>query len=157
MTKSVKLMTGILGFLMLVSGMAKFHEPFRSMYATQIIESQLPYPMFAFWGGPVVELVVAFILLSLVIFSAKMSLRLINLFFVAGNLMVLAIMRVTLYMQFHPAVPVEALPFETKVPFLAVATVLLVALNLHINRMRPEDPHLNTINTTLEPSFDASS
>lgn len=132
MTLSAKLITGFLGFFMLIPGLVKFTDPFKTYFTTQIAKSELPFPILSYWGGQIGEIVTGLILFSLVFYGSKFAPNLARRLFYFGHLMLTAILLVALYVHFHPAVPAEVLPFEEKAPYLTVIMLVLAAVNLFI-------------------------
>ena len=57
MKTSIKIITGFLCFFMLIPGLVKFTEPFKTFFSTQISKSELPFPLLTFWSGQLGEII----------------------------------------------------------------------------------------------------
>lgn len=143
MTKLVKTTTGILGVLTLVPGLAKFSDPFKTMFTVQIAKSELPIPAISFWLGQLGEITVGLLLLGLVFSWRRIPPLLAGRFFYLGNMMVALLMVAAVYVHQHPDVPANVLPFAHKAPFLAVVMLYMAGFNLHWHRTATAHVHLN--------------
>lgn len=138
MTKSIKIITGILGFFMLMPGIAKFFEPFKTFLAVQIEKSQLPFPSLTYFTAQSSEILTGLILFGVLFFWKKLAPEMANKLFLLGNLLVIPIMLVALYVHLHPDVPAEVLPFESKPPRLTVILLLLTLVNIYLYKTQPK-------------------
>ncbi len=133
MKKSVKIITGILGVFMLVPGLAKFFEPFKTMLAVQIWESELPYPTLSQIGAQGTEIAVGLVLIFLAFYWNKLGSAISNKIFLVCHALIIATMLVALYVHFHPNVPAEVLPFESKPPYLTSFYIILTFVNIYLS------------------------
>lgn len=134
MTKTTRIITGFLGVSMLMFGILKFIDPFKSWYSSQIIKSELPFPMLSYWSGQIGELIVGIILTYISLFSANLKQRAQSRTFVIAHLIVIVMMLVAFYVHLHPNVPAEILPLKISLPFIPGVFLVLAILNLYINR-----------------------
>lgn len=143
MTITSRAITIFLSFFMLVPGMVKFLEPFRTFYTKQILLSELPFPALSYWSGQIGEIITGLILLYLIFMSNKINYRWRDLLFFSAHLIVTSILLVSLYVHYHPAVPAEILPFESKPPYLSFLMLILIPVNIKLvqkntNRVKSE-------------------
>jgi len=54
--------------------------------------------------------------------------------FYLGNLLIVAIMLVAVYVHLHPHVPAQVLPFQAKPPVVTIIVLLLAVLNIVLRR-----------------------
>lgn len=54
--------------------------------------------------------------------------------FYLGNLLIVAIMLVAVYVHLHPDVPAQVLPFQAKPPVVTIIVMLLAVLNIVLRR-----------------------
>ncbi len=97
MKPSVKIITAFLGLFLLMPGMVKFSEPFKTMLSLQIEKSGLPFPTLSYIGGHSAEIATGLLLFSLLFFWRKFPTAIANKLFYLGNLMVIPIMSVAIY------------------------------------------------------------
>ena len=125
----MKFSLGFLGFFMLIPGLVKFTDPFKTYFVEQIAYSELPFPELSRILGQGFEIQIGIIFFVLVFLGHKLSENRFKKMFYYAHFVVTIILIVALYVHFHPAVPAEILPFEEKRPFLTVAMLLFVVLN----------------------------
>ena len=133
MTKTNKIITGILGVSMFMFGILKFINPFRSWYSAQVIKSELPFPTFSFWSGQIGEIIVGILLLYILFTHTKISKKNFDRIFVLGNISIIAMMIVAIYVHLHPNVPSEILPLKISPPYIPGVFLFLATLNLYTN------------------------
>ncbi|MFD2257752.1 hypothetical protein ACFSSA_13810 [Luteolibacter algae] len=128
----MKWFSAILGISMLVPGLAKFANPFRTWFDIQVTESQLPYPLISKWLGQSGEIITGIILFSLVFSGMKLQRSsLASKAFLFSNLSAMIILLVTIFVHLHPNVPGDALPMGIKAPLFAVALIAMAIVNLY--------------------------
>ena len=66
--------------------------------------------------------------------------------FYYSHAVVSVILLTALYVHFHPAVPAEILPFEEKRPFLTIAMIIAVVLNIFLFKSNEEKKLPNMAN-----------
>ena len=131
MTRSVRIISSFIGLFMLAPGVFKFFEPFKTMFTIQIVNSDLPLPVLTYWTGQLSEICVGLLLLSLLLFWHKIPFSVADKSFYLGNMIVIFIMMVAIYVHLHPDVPANVLPMEKKPPYLAVLILFLAGLNFY--------------------------
>lgn len=133
MTKTNRIITGILGTSMFMFGILKFVNPFKGWYSTQIIKSELPFPSLSYWSGQIGEIVVGVLLLYILFFSSKVSKFNFNKVFILGNMGIIIMMVIAFYVHLHPNVPADVLPLKISPPVIPGIFLLLATLNLYLN------------------------
>lgn len=131
MRKQVRIITLILGILILLFGIKKFFEPSKTKMFDQILLSELPFTEFTYWLGIIGELATGLTFIFLVIYSKKLSSHLINIIFYIGHLSFLIIMLVATYVHLHPAVPAEIVPLG-KTPVFPAIFILALLINIYL-------------------------
>lgn len=129
MTKSVKILTGILGFFMLIPGLAKFTEPFKTFIYEHLTRIGFPFPDVMQYVVKFSEIGVGLALLYLVFKGSNLDCRVRNRIFYLSHLAILGMMLVAVYTHLSPNVPAEVLPFEFKPPVMPIGYIVLVAIN----------------------------
>ncbi len=127
-----KLLTGVLGAFMVLGGVAKFFDPFTSMFASQIALSQLPFPALSAFAGQAGEISCGLVLLAFFAFGKKFAGTAGDKVFYLANGLVMVIMAVAVYVHLHPDVPAEVLPFQSKPPVVTIIVMLLALLNIYL-------------------------
>jgi len=135
----MKVNLSFLGFFMLIPGLVKFVDPFKTFFIEQIAYTELPFPFLTRVMGQSSEILTGLILFYLVFYSTKINKELFGKLFYFSHLMLVIILSVALYVHFHPAVPAEILPFEEKKPFLTVAMLIGVALNIFLIKQKNQN------------------
>ena len=131
MKKSVKLLTGLLGFIMLIPGLAKFTEPFKTFIYKHLYFIGFPFPDVMQYVVKFGEVSVGLLMLYLAFKGQSLSTNLRHKLFYLGNLSIIFIMLVGVYTHLHPDVPAAVLPLEFKPPIMPISYILLVILNLY--------------------------
>jgi len=134
MKNSVKIITGILGFIMLVPGLAKFKEPFKTFIYKHLTLIGFPLPDLMQYVVKFGEVGVGLVLLFLAIKGNSLSRSLREKIFYLGNLTIVLMMIVAVYTHLHPAVPADVLPLEHKPPVMPIAYIVLVIVNVILYR-----------------------
>ena len=132
MKKSVKIVTGILGFFMLIPGLAKFTEPFKTFIYKHLDIIGFPFPDLMQYIVKFSEIGIGLVLIYLAFKGNTLSSSLRNKIFYLGNLSIIAMMIVAVYTHLHPDVPAEVLPMEFKPPIMPIGYILLVIYNLYL-------------------------
>lgn len=134
MKKSVKLITGILGFLILVPGLAKFTEPFKTFIYKHLDYIGFPFPDTMQHVVKVSEVGVGLMMLFLAFKGNSCSNPLRNKMFYLGNFAIIIMMIVGVYTHLHPNVPAAILPFEYKPPIMPISYIVLALVNIYLYR-----------------------
>ncbi|WP_299716609.1 hypothetical protein [uncultured Tenacibaculum sp.] len=134
MKKSVKIITGILGFFMLIPGLAKFTEPFKTFIYKHLEIIGFPFPDIMQYLVKFSEIGIGLMLIFLAFKGSNISTKLRYKIFYLGNLSIIAMMVVAVYTHLHPNVPAEVLPMEFKPPIMPIGYILLVIVNLILNK-----------------------
>lgn len=134
MTRLIRAVMAFLGLFMLVPGVVKFFDPFKTFFTTQIAMSELSFPTLSYWMGQLGEISIGLLLFSLVFFWNKFTSAFLQRGFYFSHIIVTIIMLVSLYVHAHPAGPVEVLPMEEKFPFLSIVLLLGVVANMVLIR-----------------------
>ena len=134
MKKSVKIITGILGFFMLIPGLAKFTEPFKTFIYKHLEIIGFPFPDIMQYLVKFSEIGIGLMLIFLAFKGSNISTTLRYKIFYLGNLSIIAMMVVAVYTHLHPNVPAEVLPMEFKPPIMPIGYILLVIVNLILNK-----------------------
>lgn len=129
-----RVLTGVLGAFMLLGGIAKFFDPFTTMFAQQIALSQLPFPTLSVLAGQAGEISSGLVLLVFFALGRKLAGGIRETIFYLTNLMIVVIMLVAVYVHLHPDVPAEVLPFQSKPPVVTIVVMLLAILNMVLRR-----------------------
>lgn len=134
MKKSVKITSGILGFIMLLPGLAKFMEPFKTFIYQHLTLIHFPLPGIMQYVVKFSEVGVGLAMLLIAFKGSRLSDSSRNKVFYLGNATIVIMMAVAIYTHLHPNVPAEILPMEYKPPIMAISYILLVCVNLYLNR-----------------------
>lgn len=134
MKKSVKIITGILGFFMLIPGLAKFGEPFKTFIYKHLTIIGFPFPELMQYVVKFSEVGVGLLLIYLAFRADSLSASKRNKLFYLGNLTVAIMMFVAIYVHLHPDVPAEILPMEFKPPLMPIGYLVLVFVNLYVHK-----------------------
>ncbi len=138
MNKSVKIITGILGMFMLLPGLAKFTEPFKTFIYQQLENIGFPFLDIMPLVVKISEVGLGLALIFLAFKGATISSSLRNKIFYLGNLSIIVMMIVAVYTHLHPDVPAEILPMGFKPPVMPISYIVLVIINLILNRKQPK-------------------
>ena len=136
MKKSVKILSGILGFIMLMPGLAKFTEPFKTFIYQHLEIIGFPFPEFMQYAVKFGEIGIGLTLLFLAFKGDKLGEVLRTRVFILANLAVIVTMIVGIYTHLHPDVPAEILPLEYKPPVMGFSYIALALTNLYLNRKK---------------------
>lgn len=132
MTKANRMITGILGISMFMFGVLKFIDPFKYWYSTQIIKSELPFPILSFWTGQIGEIMVGIALLYILFLGAKISIKNVNRVFTLSHIGIITMMVVAIYVHLHPNVPHDVLPLKISPPYIPGVFLLIATFNLYL-------------------------
>lgn len=136
-----RLLTGVLGSFMLLGGVAKFFEPFTTMFAQQITLSRMPFANLAAFSGQAGEIASGVLLLAFFAFGSRLVGPFFDRIFYLTNLLIVVIMLVAVYVHLHLDVPAEVLPFQSKPPVLTIIVLLLAVLNMQLHRRNHSPAH----------------
>ena len=115
---------------MLMFGVLKFANPFKTWYSTQIIKSELPLPKVSFWSGQIGEISVGLALIFILFLESKLTPSTLNKVFSIANVGIIIMMLVAFYVHLHPNVPSEVLPLKISPPIIPGLFLILAVLNL---------------------------
>lgn len=130
MTKITHFLSGFLGFLMFMPGIAKFFQPFKTSIYRQLQIIEIPFPEIMSYIVQFSEIVIGALLLFLTFSKNKLRSSLRKKMFYLGNGTVIIMMSVATYTHLHPQMPAEILPLESKPPVLAVVMIIAGIINL---------------------------
>ncbi len=132
MTKSVKILTAVLGFFMLIPGLAKFTEPFKTFIYQHLLLTRFPFPDSMQYVVKFGEAAIGLALLFLAFRGNSLSDGGRRSLFNLSHLAVVVTMIVAIYTHMHPDVPAGILPMEFKPPYLPIFYLLLVGVNSYL-------------------------
>ncbi|GEQ85106.1 hypothetical protein ULMS_06140 [Patiriisocius marinistellae] len=132
MKKSVKILTGILGFIILIPGLAKFREPFKTFIYKHLDYIGFPFPEVMQYVVKFGEVGVGLALLFLAFKEAGLTKKVRGRVFYISNIAIIVMMIVAIYTHLHPAVPAEILPLESKPPVMPIVYIILTVLNVFL-------------------------
>ena len=124
MSRSVRVLSLLLGVLMFAFGILKFFQPFAGWFDVQIQQSHLPRQ--ALLAGKVTEMLTG-ILFVLPSCLSSLQPRTKSLLLLAACFLLFTQMAVAIYVHLQPAVPAGVLPLGIKAPIIP-CTVLLLGL-----------------------------
>ena len=134
MKKPVKILSAILGFMILLPGLAKFTEPFKTFILQHLTIIGFPFPELMQYAVKFSEIGVGLVLVFLAFSGQKSGPFVKRISFYTSNLIIVVMMLVAIYTHMHPNVPAEILPLEFKPPVMPLVYIVLVLLNLHFYR-----------------------
>lgn len=117
---------------MLLPGIAKFTEPFKTFIYQHLVFIGFPLPEFMQYVVKFSELGVGFLFLFISVKGNVLDSKLREKLFYVGNLAIVIMMLVAIYTHLHPDVPAEILPMEYKPPLMPISYILLVGLNFYL-------------------------
>ena len=121
-----KVLSLLLGLVMLMFGVRKFFEPIRSRFELQIQQSHLPHE--AILVGKVTETLVGLLFL-LPWFGRSLSPRRRGAILLIACFTLSAQMLVVAYVHLQPGVPASSLPLHIKRPIVPITFLLLAVLD----------------------------
>ena len=131
MVRCNAIFTGILGSAMSVFGLLKFVDPFKSFYATQILKSEIPYPIITFWGGQFCEIFAGLVLIYILVSSSNSARKKTTYLFFLANITIIILMSAAFYVHMHVNVPIDVLPLKIRTPYVPVFFLVLAVLNIY--------------------------
>lgn len=134
MKKTVRILTGILGFIIFMPGLAKFTEPFKTFIYKHLTLIEFPFPDLMQYVVKLSEIGVGLMLLFLAFKGATLNYSLREKLFYIGNLGIIIMMIVGVYTHLHPNVPADILPLEYKPPVMPITYIILVVINIYLYR-----------------------
>lgn len=136
MSKKVKILTGILGLFMLMPGIAKFTQPFKSFIYQHLFLINFPFPNITQYIVKFSEVLIGLTLLILVFKKDFLNSNFRKKLFYLNHIAIISMMLVAIYVHLHPNVPAKVLPMEIKPPYMPVFYILLVTINLILSRKK---------------------
>lgn len=137
MRSSSKITTAILGLIILIPGLAKFTEPFKTFIYKHLELIGFPLPKFMQYIVALSEIGIGLTMLYLAFKANNLSATLRNKVFYLANLTIIFMMVIAVYTHLHPKVPEAILPLGYKPPLMPVSYILLVHLNVYLY-LKPE-------------------
>ncbi|MFC5623107.1 hypothetical protein [Algoriphagus winogradskyi] len=137
MKKSVRIISGILGVIVLLPGVGKFMEPFKTLVNQQLVLSAIPFPDQMQFFVKFSQLTVGLVLIYLSFYGNELKLRMRETTFYLANMTVILMMLVASYVHLHPNVPAAVLPLGIKPPLIPIAYLILVFFNLYLYKSSP--------------------
>lgn len=108
---------------MLVFGLLKFLDPFKSWYGVQITKSGLGELSYAM--GIIGEIAVGATLVLCLLYRARLSQTQFSILTIFSYSTICVMMLVGIYVHLHPDVPGEVLPLKIKPPYIPLFFLLL--------------------------------
>jgi len=115
----------LLGGFLLMGGMAKFFQPFASMFASQIELSELPFPTLSKFAGQMGEISAGLLYLLVLSKGKLISSKLASYALNGATFLTMIIMSVAVYVHLLPSVPAEVLPLQSKPPVLTIIVMII--------------------------------
>ena len=128
----IKIITGFLGIGMLLPGLGKFTEPFKTFIYKQLLLSGMPFPELMQHFVKLSEVAIGMTLIYIAFSGNKLSTAIRSKIFYLGNAIIMVMMIVAFYVHLHPNVPAEILPLGFKPPAMAGFYMLLVVVNTYL-------------------------
>jgi hypothetical protein len=122
MSRRLKVLSLLLGILMLMFGFLKFFPPINGWFDIQIQQCHLPHQ--AVLAGKLGEMLTGFLFL-LPWLRKQLTPRSRNLVLLAASLVLVAQMIVAIYVHLQPEVPASVLPLGIKPPVIPAVVLLL--------------------------------
>lgn len=122
-----KSISWFLGIAMLMFGILKFADPFKSWYAVQIAASGLGNTSYIM--GIAGEIAAGCLLIASLVFRYKMRIIL-----PLASLVIIIMMLPGIYVHLHPDVPAGVLPLKIKPPYIPGGFLLLSVINMLLVR-----------------------
>jgi len=122
MSRQLKVLSLLLGILMLMFGFLKFFPPINGWFDIQIQRSHLPHQ--AVLAGKLGEMLTGFLLL-LPWLRKRLTTRSGNLVLLAASVLLVVQMVVAIYVHLQPQVPASVLPLGIKPPVIPAVVLLL--------------------------------
>lgn len=132
MNKSNKIISLIVGLLILLPGLAKFIKPFDTFIFEQLYLTGIPFPEIMQYMVKFSEVTVGLTLIYLAVKGSKISPNIRSIAFYLTHLTIIGMMLVATYVHLHPNVPAEILPMEVKPPFMPIFYLLIVFVNIFL-------------------------
>lgn len=125
--KKLLLINVFLGTSMLMFGVLKFFNPFKSWYATQIVNSgmgDLSYLL-----GIAGEITAGGLLLYATISTVTRK-NVYGLIVILSSALIVFMMATGVYVHMHPEVPADVLPLKIKPPYIPLIFLMLALFNI---------------------------
>ena len=122
MSRRLKVLSLLLGILMLMFGFLKFFPPINGWFDIQIQQSHLPHQ--AVLAGKLGEMLTGFLFL-LPWLRKQLTTRSRNLVLLAASVLLVVQMIVAIYVHLQPQVPASVLPLGIKPPVIPAVVLLL--------------------------------
>lgn len=142
MSRPLKVLSLLLGILMLMFGFLKFFPPINGWFDIQIEQSHLPHQ--AVLAGKMGEMLTGFLFL-LPWLRKRLAARSRNLVLLAASGLLVVQMVVAIYVHLQPQVPASVLPLGIKPPVIPAVVLLLGLLTAFYagKALRPEGPSVS--------------
>ena len=119
---------------MLVPGLVKFKEPFKTFIYKHLDSIGFPLPDIMQYVVKFSEIGVGLLMLFLAFKGTSLNTTLRNKMFYLGNFAIIIMMIVGVYTHLHPNVPAAILPFEYKPPIMPISYIVLALVNIYLYR-----------------------
>jgi hypothetical protein len=126
----IKIISIVLAVSLLLFGILKFINPFKTWYQIQVLNSGLGE--ISYYVGIAGEIFVGLLLIFALLLRAKLTYRIFSISVVASSLAIVVMMITATYVHLHPDVPASVLPLKIKPPFIPGLFLLLAVLNSYL-------------------------
>ncbi|PKQ64551.1 hypothetical protein BZG02_06815 [Labilibaculum filiforme] len=116
---------------MLVPGLQKFTEPYKTFVFQQLSLSGIPFAEVLQYFVKFSQIGVGSVLIFLAYKGNTLNKSLKNKLFYLGNFAIITMMLVATYVHLHPNVPAHIVPI--KPPVIPISYIVLVSINLYLN------------------------
>lgn len=127
----LNLTSWFLAISMLMFGILKFVNPFKSWYSVQVTNSELGQLSYAM--GIVGEIGVGTTLILCLVYRQKIPLRVYHLLTNVSFIIIIIMMFTGIYVHLHPNVPAEVLPLKIKPPYIPTFFLMLALSNIYLS------------------------
>ncbi|TJZ52527.1 hypothetical protein FAZ15_19250 [Sphingobacterium olei] len=129
-----KITSWFMGVTMLMFGLLKFVNPFKSWFSVQIANSELGELSYTL--GILGEIGVGTALILCLLYRQKIQYRIFNLITNASFFAVIVMMLIGGYVHLHSNVPADVLPLKIKPPYIPLFFLLLALSNIYLSIKR---------------------
>lgn len=123
----INLISMILGVSLLLFGILKFVDPFKTWYHIQVQSSGLGET--SYYLGIAGEIFIGLLLILTLLLRAKLTNRIFSISIIIASLAIAVMMITATYVHLHPDVPASVLPLKIKPPVIPGLFLLLAVLN----------------------------
>lgn len=134
MKNQTKIITGLLGFIVLIPGIAKFIQPFKTFIYEHLSIIGFPFPGLMQYVVKISQISVGLMLIYLAFKGNSLRPYLKKQLFYFSNITVIVMMLVAIYTHLHPVVPARILPMEFKPPVIPILYIILTLINIYLFR-----------------------